>query len=301
MSWLSTYTQTISVDDGIYGKTLKDRFLEDGVLVPDPEEGKYVFDQDKINLAPDKIKRKGICYNDLLKEDLTTDCFSEDGNKLSCIFFSQKADASADFLQEQISAMHRITELYPEVPFHLDSSYCPGGGGERTTAICMDITYHAKTNSWEIEEKGDMNEEKELREEKLQELRDELEEQLRGDCFMDYISKSDWMDTLYDFDKWAEKAQEGEVYFYGGREYRLSYREEKTEPDSKPESEREEILAELRKELNASLYGDCTESEWREVMADFDEWSKTAEEGDVFTYAGEEYCFTKERDTERDL
>lgn len=51
-------------------------------------------------------------------------------------------------------------------------------------------------------------------------LRDELNETLRGDCAADYISKGDWMEYIDDFDTWAETAKAGDTYYYGGYKYK---------------------------------------------------------------------------------
>lgn len=54
------------------------------------------------------------------------------------------------------------------------------------------------------------------------ELREKLEEQLRGDCACDFITRKEKMEILDDFDQWAEYAKNGDAYYYGGREYALS-------------------------------------------------------------------------------
>ena len=45
-----------------------------------------------------------------------------------------------------------------------------------------------------------------------QELRDELDEDMRGLCACGYISKEVWADYLDDFDKWAKTAGIGDTY-----------------------------------------------------------------------------------------
>lgn len=60
----------------------------------------------------------------------------------------------------------------------------------------------------------------------VSELRNELEEALRGDCSCDYITKQEWMDTMEDFDRWAEKAENGESYYYNGSSYTLEEEKE---------------------------------------------------------------------------
>ncbi len=56
---------------------------------------------------------------------------------------------------------------------------------------------------------------------RVEDIRNELEEQLRGDCSMDYITKEDWIDILSDFDEWAKTAKRGDMYLYDGMEYLL--------------------------------------------------------------------------------
>lgn len=54
------------------------------------------------------------------------------------------------------------------------------------------------------------------------ELRDELENDLKGDCVCDYITKSELCEILDDFDSWLETAKSGDVYYYGGNSYELT-------------------------------------------------------------------------------
>lgn len=55
-----------------------------------------------------------------------------------------------------------------------------------------------------------------------EELREELEEQLRGNCICDFITRREMMSILDDFDKWAEDASNGDTYYYDGEEYTLT-------------------------------------------------------------------------------
>lgn len=53
------------------------------------------------------------------------------------------------------------------------------------------------------------------------EIKNQLEEDLRGDCCCDYITKKEMMEYLDDLDKWLETAKNGDVYFYDGQGYEL--------------------------------------------------------------------------------
>ena len=53
------------------------------------------------------------------------------------------------------------------------------------------------------------------------ELRDELEDDLRGDCFCDYITKTEVYEIMEHFDNWLKTAKSGDVYYYGGNAYEL--------------------------------------------------------------------------------
>ena len=54
------------------------------------------------------------------------------------------------------------------------------------------------------------------------ELRENLENDLRGDCICDYITKTEMCEILDDFDYWLETAKSGDVYYYGGNTYKLN-------------------------------------------------------------------------------
>ena len=54
-----------------------------------------------------------------------------------------------------------------------------------------------------------------------EELREELEEDLRGECCCNYITKDDMHEILKDFDNWLETAEPGDAYYYGGNSYEL--------------------------------------------------------------------------------
>lgn len=60
----------------------------------------------------------------------------------------------------------------------------------------------------------------------IEELREQFEEDLRGDCSCDYITKKDMMEYLEDFDEWAENALNGEAYYYSDNEYIMNRTEE---------------------------------------------------------------------------
>jgi hypothetical protein len=66
---------------------------------------------------------------------------------------------------------------------------------------------------------------KELKEELLEELRCDLEEDLHGYVICDYLSRDDVDDILDSFDRWAETAGWGDNYVYDGKSYTLKYPE----------------------------------------------------------------------------
>ena len=53
-------------------------------------------------------------------------------------------------------------------------------------------------------------------------LRNELEDDLRGDCCCDFITKSEIYEILDNFESWLETAKSGDVYYYGGSAYELT-------------------------------------------------------------------------------
>lgn len=55
--------------------------------------------------------------------------------------------------------------------------------------------------------------------ERIEELREELEEDLNGLCICDYISKKDVYEYLDDFDEWSETAKSGDTYYAQGFSY----------------------------------------------------------------------------------
>ncbi len=123
MGMMSTYTQTISVENGIMGKPLKIKLQEDGILIQDePDKCKYTFN-------PDKSGVKGQTW----PEFIGNSCFSEKGNTMACTFKMQ--DGDTDYLDRQIEGLKALSLLYPDIKFHLHSSYCPGGCGARVTAL----------------------------------------------------------------------------------------------------------------------------------------------------------------------
>ena len=61
---------------------------------------------------------------------------------------------------------------------------------------------------------------------RIDELREQLEEDLRGDCSCDYITKEDMIKYLEDFDIWAKNALNGEKYYYNDNEYTMNMTEE---------------------------------------------------------------------------
>ncbi len=55
----------------------------------------------------------------------------------------------------------------------------------------------------------------------VEELREELDEDLRGMCANCEITKKEWQDYLDDFDEWAKTAGEGDTYYAGENSYTL--------------------------------------------------------------------------------
>ena len=141
MGWLSTYNQSFSAPNGIDGKTLKEKFIEDGLLVKNAEN-KYEFDPAKLNGT------RGSCMYDFSRKQddrYVSDCFSEDGNTLSCYFNSDSH--GDDFLAFQEKSMKKISKVYPDTTFSMHASYCPGGCGFRTTAFDGYVTNGESTDS----------------------------------------------------------------------------------------------------------------------------------------------------------
>lgn len=134
MSWLSTYDQSISAKNGIGGKTLRDKFIEDGI-VRQTDTGKWEFDSDKIN----KNSKSSTEFRYEACNDYTNGtCFSDDGNSISFLAFS-KNDAD-DFMNRQEEAVMNISNIYKDTPFYIHSSYCPGGCCPRETGLDTYIT-----------------------------------------------------------------------------------------------------------------------------------------------------------------
>lgn len=66
---------------------------------------------------------------------------------------------------------------------------------------------------------------KELKEELLEDLRCDLEEDLHGYVICDYLSRDNVDDILENFDQWTENANWGDNYVYDGKSYTLKYPE----------------------------------------------------------------------------
>lgn len=142
MSSMSTYSQNLSAPNGIGGKTLKEKFLEDGIIYKDKDSGDYYFDDTKINGI------HGHCYKDFGNDT----CFSDDGKAVACILSTGWHDDHGigiddSFLNDQTDAVKELSKHYPDSTFSLYASYCPGGCGLRTTAIDDYITNGEITDS----------------------------------------------------------------------------------------------------------------------------------------------------------
>jgi hypothetical protein len=131
---MSTYAQSFRAINGIDGKTLKEKFIEDN-LMKQKANGEYTFDKARTGL------------------DVTVEhdfmggtCFSEDGNSLSCIFdLSRSTDYT--FIGNQKESAKKLSELYPGTTFQLHSSYCAGGCGFRQSCIDEYVTDGRLTDS----------------------------------------------------------------------------------------------------------------------------------------------------------
>lgn len=66
---------------------------------------------------------------------------------------------------------------------------------------------------------------KELKEEIIEELRCNLEEDLHGYVICDYLSRDDADNILESFDEWDETADWGDDYVYDENYYTLEYPE----------------------------------------------------------------------------
>lgn len=66
---------------------------------------------------------------------------------------------------------------------------------------------------------------KELKEEIIEELRCNLEEDLHGYVICNYLSRDDADNILESFDEWAETADWGDDYVYDENYYTLEYPE----------------------------------------------------------------------------
>lgn len=58
----------------------------------------------------------------------------------------------------------------------------------------------------------------------LETLREQLEEDMRGLCMCDYITKQDKINYLNDFDEWSKTAKNGDTYF--AQEFSYTYYED---------------------------------------------------------------------------
>lgn len=120
MGWLSTYTQTVSANS-INGKPLKEAFLESGIV----KDGKFKL-----------FGIKGTCPNDMFVDyaagNFDTTCFTKEQDGVSVIFDCGEND---NFISRQLDSVKLLSEAYPDSTFHLHSSYCAGGCGERLTAL----------------------------------------------------------------------------------------------------------------------------------------------------------------------
>ena len=116
MGMWSTFNQFLSVEGGIDGKSLKEKFLEDGVIELQPgKKNLYQFTAHK-------------------DSDVNFDCFvSETDN--NCFDYCCYGYGNSDyaFLSGNKYYVYGLSAKYPNVKFHYHSSYCPGGGGERVT------------------------------------------------------------------------------------------------------------------------------------------------------------------------
>lgn len=54
-----------------------------------------------------------------------------------------------------------------------------------------------------------------------EELREELDEDLRGMCAAGEITKKEWQEYLEDFDEWVKTAKVGDTYYAGEYSYTL--------------------------------------------------------------------------------
>ena len=52
-------------------------------------------------------------------------------------------------------------------------------------------------------------------------IREQVEENLRGDCACDYITKKEMMEYLADIEEWLKTAKNNDKYYYNGNEYEL--------------------------------------------------------------------------------
>jgi hypothetical protein len=59
-------------------------------------------------------------------------------------------------------------------------------------------------------------------EESKDDLREQIEDDLRGDCSCDFITKEEMVETLDDFENWLETAKLGDIYYYDDNAYELA-------------------------------------------------------------------------------
>lgn len=52
-------------------------------------------------------------------------------------------------------------------------------------------------------------------------LREKLEDDLRGHCIADFITRKEMMEYLADFDEWAKTAKNGDTYYFDCYSYTL--------------------------------------------------------------------------------
>ena len=120
MSMWSTFAQTLSVEDGINGMTMKDKFIEDKLIILGTD--KYTG-KEKWQFNPDRFCGYTGTVN--------FDCFHDPDYNI--MDFIVSSNSNADFDARQLRVVKFISRQYPNIRFSYSSSYCPGGCEERVS------------------------------------------------------------------------------------------------------------------------------------------------------------------------
>lgn len=119
MSMWSTFVQTLSVKDGINGKNMMDKFIEDKLIILGKNE---YTGKDEWQFNPKRFGHAGT---------VNFTCFNNPTYNIMDFMVSPNDHEDFDNLQYRV--VRFISRLYPDIRFNYSSSYCPGGCEERVS------------------------------------------------------------------------------------------------------------------------------------------------------------------------